>query len=436
MNEEGEAAVKEKHALSSGPLSLKAWLYRPFLDLGPWTTGPLHLYRVEFAARELEQGRRISYGLQRVLPAGFRRSLIHETGLRDYDVQTPVQLAPELRTSRWSLLCERLERYGDLGTPSRALVLLALIALGFYRTVVELTDQYPPGDVSAAEDEALIAYARATARYILHLDYGQPYDISEFQLLAEHAPEGSMVRANALLHMVVQAARDARDAKAVAWWARVALREITAMEPHMDKFGYDLLVSRYYRGASFAPQLAGDRARVREEMDIAERLARSLEPANEQERVLKLENLHPLLESRVKEALWLDEPELAEARARELVTDIDPYDPKPRIELGEVLIKRGKIVEAAEVYVSAAHLGPPGTAIAWFMAGQCYEHLEDPLRACDCYLAAHTADPLGTSPLRRLAPLAKRVGRLPLAEWAERSLDELLRRSGDGKGRG
>lgn len=196
----------------------------------------------------------------------------------------------------------------------------------------------------------------------------------------------------------------------------------------LPNFGYDLPLSRYYRAVSFAPQLAGDRARVREEMGIAERLAGSLEPTNERERGLKLENLHPLLESRVKEAFRLDELELAEARARELVEDVDPYDPGARIELGEVLIERGKMAEAAEVYVSAAHLGPRGTAIAWFMAGQCYEHLEDPLRACDCYLATHTADPLGISPLRRLASLAKRIGWLPLAEWAERSLDGLARR--------
>lgn len=196
----------------------------------------------------------------------------------------------------------------------------------------------------------------------------------------------------------------------------------------LPKFGYDLPLSRYYRAASFAPQLAGDRARVREETGIAERLAGSLEPTNERERVLKLENLHPLLESRVKKAFWLDELDLAEARARELVEDVDPYDPRARIELGEVPINRGKMAEPAEVYVSAAHLGPRGTAIACFMAGQCYEHLEDPPRACDCYLAAHTADPLGISPLRRLASLAKRIGRLPLAEWAEDSLDGLARR--------
>ncbi len=410
--------------LGDRPLSFKTWLYRPFLDLGPWSSGPLHVYRVTFSISELEEEERGRYGLQRVLPSGFRRSLIHETGLTMYNLQTPLALPPELRTEPWKLLCQQLEAYEKLNASQRILVLQCLIALGFYRVVIELVNHHPPGEIWN-EEAAIIAYMRATARYVLHLDSQTDYAVTEFQNIAEQAPPGSLVRANALLHMVVQSARDAGDVEAVRFWARRALEEITAMQSHMDKFGYDLLLSRYYRAASFAPMLAGEHHRVREEMDIAERLARSLEPDSQRERILKLENLHPLLESRTKEALWLGDLELAEARARELVDTIDPYDPKPRIELGEVLLKRGKVAEAAEAYTLAAQLGPPGTAIAWFMAGQCYEHLEQPLRACHCYLAAHTADPLGISALRRLHSLAQQSGRTTLAGWAQRSLEAL-----------
>ena len=66
-------------------------------------------------------------------------------------------------------------------------------------------------------------------------------------------------------------------------------------------------------------------------MELAERHARGLQPRTEAQELLYLENLHPVLESRTKEALWLGDLELALERARAVV-ELDRYDSKTWVE--------------------------------------------------------------------------------------------------------
>jgi tetratricopeptide (TPR) repeat protein len=134
--------------------------------------------------------------------------------------------------------------------------------------------------------------------------------------------------------------------------------------------------------------------------------------------------MYALLESRTKEAMWLGELDLAEARARELV-ELTPLDAKARIELGEVLLERGQLEAAGVEYRTAARLGPPGTAIAWFMAGQCDEARGQLDLAFDAYLASTEADPLGVSAFERVAALASGLGVPALRTWALAQLNDV-----------
>jgi tetratricopeptide (TPR) repeat protein len=93
--------------------------------------------------------------------------------------------------------------------------------------------------------------------------------------------------------------------------------------------------------------------------------------------------------------------------------------------LGQVLVEQGRIEEALDAYLRSARLGAPEAEAAWFMAGQCYEALELPERACDAYLAALRFDPLGISALERLADVADSSSNPVLAEWSRRRLADL-----------
>jgi tetratricopeptide (TPR) repeat protein len=358
------------------------------------------------------------------LPHSFKESLIRETHLTQYRVEDPSELPSELRTGRWNLLCESLASYKNLDRRQQVGVTGLLSSLCLYPAVAKYIAPVSAQDIAKDESCAALAYTRANARFMLHGDYDTPYHVDEFRTIATNAPLGTVTRFNALMHMIVQSARFAKDVDTVEYWASVTLREMQDAKSSFDDFTYALLMSRYYRGASFGAQMRRDRERLVQEMDLAEEYACSLRPADEVQQILADENMHPLMQSRTKEAIWLGDLDLAEARARRMI-GVDPLDPRALMEVGEVLVSKGDIAQAAKFYRSSAELGPPGTAIAWFMAAQCYESLDDPEHTSDCYLASLRVDPLGISAAERLAEITKLTGNASVNQWAEMRLQEL-----------
>ena len=409
--------------------SFASWLYRPYLDLGPFSAGPLHEQRVELDYKELIDGSRGPHGLQRVLAPSFRESLLRETGLREYTVRSPLDLPLELRTERWATLCDYVLHIRELRPAQVWATANLLVGLCLCRAVIDLVPPIAERRIAADEDVAKLAYARASASFLLHQDYGTPYSRDEFQIIADCAPRGTIVRTNAALQMVVQTAKDLKDPEVLEHWAIRARQAISEARPSLDEFSHALLMSRFYRAASFAPQLRNNRQQVVAEMDLCQSYAEALDCRTDVERILAAENLHPLLESRTKEALWLGDLDLAEQRARRL-TEVEPWDPKPWLELGEVLLSRDRVAEAGKAYRTAARLGPPGTAIAWFMAGQCHEALDELDLAAGAYLTALRVDPEAISAAERLREAARRLGDDPLAKWAELWSSKLERREG------
>jgi tetratricopeptide (TPR) repeat protein len=157
--------------------------------------------------------------------------------------------------------------------------------------------------------------------------------------------------------------------------------------------------SRFYRGASFAPFLARDRAAVVADMDLSEELARAVPTSNPREEFLKAENLHACLESRSKEAFAMDDLALGHRRTEEFLA-LDPYDPKSNIELAESLLRQDRHREAGDAYLRAARLGPLGTAIAYSMAGECFDRAGERTLAEDCFVQALRVDPYSISAAR------------------------------------
>jgi tetratricopeptide (TPR) repeat protein len=166
-------------------------------------------------------------------------------------------------------------------------------------------------------------------------------------------------------------------------------------------------------------------------MDICQSLAEELtrECKNESERLSAYDTLITVFESRTKEALWLGDIDLAEERAKKMVA-MEPLYSRYRLQLGEILLKQNKFEEAAKIYRSATRLGPPGMAIAWFMAGQCHERLREIDIACDCYLASLQMDELAISAVEKINKLAPRLGNSMLTDWSTMRLEQLREQQG------
>ena len=157
-------------------------------------------------------------------------------------------------------------------------------------------------------------------------------------------------------------------------------------------------------------------------MDLAEHYARAMVPADPAQELLYLENLHPVMESRTKEALWLGNLDLALTRAVRVI-DVDPYDSRAWLELGQVRLRRKEHALAAEAYVVAATLGPPASAIARHMAGLCFRDLAQPLLAAFFFKDAVELDPRAISPHDEIQTLPDVPVLTALKEWSLRSFE-------------
>jgi hypothetical protein len=164
----------------------------------------------------------------------------------------------------------------------------------------------------------------------------------------------------AVLRPQPRSTRDIPTREELEVWRSRAERILEVVVAKAEVFTSNLLISRFYR----------DQAEVFRTMDLAERHALAMVLSDDAQNLLFLENLHPVMESRTKEAIWIGDLDLALSRAL-LVVELDPYDSREWLELGQVRLKRNEPSLAAEAYAMAAIIGPPASAVARHMAGRC-----------------------------------------------------------------
>ena len=401
--------------------SLPAFLLRPFVDLEPCGRGPLCARGIEQYWLAFADVNHPRFVLQRTLPWPFRAQLLRETGLLAYQADDPREVSPTIRTPRWSSICEALDRWPELTIDRQCRLVLLLHALCFYPLISKLIPRNPKEDLGADPDNAELAYRGASARYMhefpsYNADYSNA-DLSELEEIASSAPRDHVVAFNGSLKMLVHKAKTEASTDELMESRVRSEKVLEAILPKQDDFTRALLTSRFYRAAAFIPQRQGDRAEVVRMMDLAERYALAMVPVNPAQKLLQLENLYPVIESRTKEAIWLGDMDLALARAERLI-DLDSYDSRAWLELGEVRLERNETAHAAEAYAVAATLGPPSTAIGRHMAGLCFRDLGQPLLAAYFFQAAVETDSRAISPHDEIQRLPEMPVLAALKEWS------------------
>lgn len=404
-----------------------AWLLRPLIDLGDFEAGPFYSRAVEFHWQAIEDLDSRPFGLQRILPAGFREALVHEARRPDLAVGRPQALKPEARTPRWAELCARLDAWPDLPSALRCRLVHLLHAMGWYDHIVDLLPAFDPRSPLDDPDRIDLAYWRASARYMLDMparieDYGdadlQPF----FAIAADAAGVAPKSAFNAAVKVFVHGAKANAPVAELEQRAQVLRQRIGAVQAHLPEFEARLLTSRFHRALAYLPMTRGRHDEMSREMQRSEDIARNLEPVSPAERLLALENLHPVLESRVKEAELRSQWDLALARAREVVA-LDPHDPKSWLELGAVLMRVGRPDEAAAAAAAAARLGPPVSAVAHYMTGLYLGRAGQPQLAAYFFQQSLQLDPLGLSPRTAIQELADTDGFVELKDWSSRRLE-------------
>jgi tetratricopeptide (TPR) repeat protein len=379
---------------------LSLWMLRPYLDLTPADIGPLHVQCIEQGWAALTGAVSPRFIPQRAMPPGFRLQLGQEAGA-SYALRDPRELPEHLRSERWNALCRLLDGWCDLPAEQQCRLASLLHSMCLYDVLLRLIPETEGPVHPNGADGIHLMFWRASAGFLSkQLKRATSYqheDMAVFQRIALIASDAVPDRFNATAKIFVHKAKTGAVVSELVEWGNRFEKALQAASPGMDEFTAELYTSRFYRGLGFLPQRRGDKAEVTRLMDLAESHARKMKPETSAQTVLYRENLHALLESRTKEALWLGDKDLALARALGVV-EVDPFDAKAWAEVGEVRWLREEWRQASEAYAVAAMLGPPASAVGRHMAGMCLRKLDMPLLSALLFKETLETDPLGISP--------------------------------------
>ncbi|MFK7879436.1 tetratricopeptide repeat protein [Roseobacter sp.] len=402
---------------------MAAGLLRPFIVLGQSDEGPIFAQSIAHYWHAFDSVNLPRFALQRTLPRRFRSQALTELGQSQYIAEDPRLVPSDLRTQKWDQMCVALDRWQDLSNLHRSRLVLLLHALCFYEVIPKLLPALSNDDLTDPID-AQLSYLRASAVYVLGLpnrvsDYGHA-DLSSFAHMARSPNVAPQVGFDAAIKILTHLAKNGGSETELTTWQDCASEHLSALHRLPNAFDATLCESRFHRAAAFIPQRRGHQQDVVKVMDAAEAAAKALKPANEAQELLRRENLHPLLESRTKEAIWLGDHDAALERAHQ-VTQVDPFEARGWLELGQVLMARKDFSEAANAYVKAAMIGPPASAIAYHMAGICYLELDQPVLAALLLKSAVDLDPGAVSTRHHIRELPDDVILQELKKWSLRT---------------
>jgi tetratricopeptide (TPR) repeat protein len=400
---------------------LSLWMLRPYLDLTPVGAGPLHVQCIEQGWCAFADETRPPFLPQRAMPPGFRLQLGEEAGA-PYALSDPRELPEHLRSSRWETLCQSLDNWSDLQRDQQCRLASFLHSMCMYRLMLTLI---PEAGVSAGfnfADDFDLMFWRTSASFLSKLlkrtSHYEYEDMAVFQRIALNALDVVPVGFNATAKIFVHKAKTRAAVSELVERGNLLEKALLIATSSMDEFTAGLYTSRFYRGIGFLPQRNGDKGEVIRLMDLAEFHARKMKPATAAQAVLYRENMHALLESRTKEALWLGDKDLALARALGVV-EVDPFDSKAWAEVGQVRFLREEWRKASEAYAAAAMLGPPASAVGRYMAGACLRKLDLHLLSALLFKDTLEIDPLGISPREQIRELPDVEVLSVLKRWSD-----------------
>ncbi|WP_448511804.1 tetratricopeptide repeat protein [Photorhabdus laumondii] len=152
-----------------------------------------------------------------------------------------------------------------------------------------------------------------------------------------------------------------------------------------EAFKAKLALSSFYRAYAMVPAATGDSSATRVLMLKAQHFAESLEPQNDLEEALAATAKKTVLESSIKEMLYVSQDfDAAEQYGLELIS-LDPHWSINYQELAEVYIKKSEYEKALEQYKNAKHVGLPRATLTEYMIGVCHAYLGDAVAAVDAF---------------------------------------------------
>lgn len=382
-------------------------LYGPIIALRSGGNGPLFSRTPLLALarmQEVDQSRAHWLpNVQRAVMPDLRREICLTARLPNFAVDDPTALPSRLRSEGWDALVAALVDWSDSGEARRSAILAVLLSIGMHRYAFNLLRRTSM-DENALSDR--LTYIRAFCEYILFAKMGWfGYKPIAFERLAEQAAPGSRAAFMASLVTGVHYAKVEKSAEPAEAWlirARAHLQQLEVNWP--NPFSVEIWRSRWNRAYAFLPFLRGDAGGALEQLSLALSFNDLAKVTTQTEAVVKSENRQTILQTICKTALHFGDPDMALDHAQQYV-DADPLDGGGWLELGEVHFFVKSYDKAADAYLTAALLGPPGDRIGRYMAGEAAARGGRVGEAMIDFMASLAADSEGESPRRRIGDL-------------------------------
>jgi tetratricopeptide (TPR) repeat protein len=364
--------------------------------------------------------------LQRVTQPEFREELYRAALHVPADLERELPEAYSLEALRGH--SPRADRLLDLlAEPGKDLMLRIRLSrvvagLGFVRAGRELLDPTPDPTKPWSIDETYAALNSYFFGRVIDYRYGTEHasDLDLFFSKLPDTEETLRFRLLICLHGTVNQGQ-VGNAPEVERWRNTGLSVLAKIDrcSRFTDFERQLLVSRFYRAASYYPFVMQDMAMLRNDARLCEDNARALRPQNRLQQLVCDENTFPMLESMAKVHAKLGDHDRAFALVREISHSLDPLDSRAWIQLGELHEKRGETEAALDAFLRSAAIGAPFGRVAWYKAGACFEEAGDDREARRCYLRSLHHGPRGASPLDGLRRIAERTSDAHLADWVD-----------------
>ncbi|MFG1270118.1 hypothetical protein V5F40_19390 [Xanthobacter sp. DSM 14520] len=392
-----------------------AFLYSPVLELGQERGGPIFCKAPSIAFERMtsqspEAGFEVN--IQRAVMPETRVALCQAAGRGDLAIVHPREVPLSLRNDRWSTLVDTLAKWDDLSTTKKVAAVGLLLSLGLYKCAFDLLRNHNAITRGVCWETR---HLEAFVEYILFAGSGWfAYQPTRFIEVAKGASVGSRAKFTSLVVLGVHAAKYDRDVAASANWFALA-RE--ALAPLRDRcpIGFSNIIweSRLLRAEAFVPFLRGDFEHSIEILQKSLELSEDASADCVAQGIARAENIQTIRQTLSKTFCHAGRLEDALSSSRAYV-DCDPCDGGGHLELGDILLRMGEYNGAIEHYTIAASLGPPGSFIGHFMAGECFSRMGKENSAAIELLFSIDSDPEGTSPRRALADLLERRALEPL----------------------
>jgi hypothetical protein len=415
--------------------SLHRFLLRGFIDLSPTGIGSVQVLNPQAAYAHAVTGADYCLPIQ-YNPAGkVRERILREIGEHDYLCDDPAAVRPGTRTAEWSRFVEWSEGFEYLSQAAQRNLIILSQTLGLYRHAGRLAERglRHRGEDKDTDSGRWLSGALLMSRFKdtgAEQDRRRLFDDRAAAACSERVELSQRLSAALFLIVAYSKAKPADPAQA-RHWRTVAESLYLGFRPE-DHWTRLAFASSYWRGISFIPFHSGTRDQVTRELDRAEEYARAMPSGSFAEDVSKRQQLHPLYETRIREAIWLGDLDLAGQRAAEFVR-LDPLEPKAHVTAGDVALRAGDTGLAVRRYVQAAVLGPPYTVLARYKLGCVLRDRGDLPAALTAFVQGLMAEPGAVTCAREVAALARECDDEVSLRWA----DQLSAAAGGhGKGSG